>query len=108
MELGERVVLVTGGAHGIGRALCRRIQQEHPGGIAIADRDLAAAQSVAEEFGGLAIECDVSQEADVQMPSSRPSIATAVWMPCCRMQASLPRGGLKRPTPTGASCGRSM
>lgn len=66
MELGERVVLVTGGAHGIGRALCRRIQQEHPGGIAIADRDLAAAQSVAEEFGGLAIECDVSQEADVQ------------------------------------------
>lgn len=66
MELGARVVLVTGGAHGIGRALCRRIQQEQPGGIAIADRDLAAAQSVADEIGGLAIECDVSQEAEVQ------------------------------------------
>lgn len=66
MELGECVVLVTGGAHGIGRALCRRIQQEHPGGIVIADRDLNAARSVAEELGGLAIECDVSREADVQ------------------------------------------
>lgn len=66
MELGERVVLVTGGANGIGRALCRRIHQERPSGIAIADRDLAAAQSVAEEVGGLAIECDVSRETDVQ------------------------------------------
>lgn len=66
MELGERVVLVTGGANGIGRALCRRIQQERPSGLVIADRDLAAARCVADELGALAVECDVSHEADVQ------------------------------------------
>lgn len=66
MELGERVVLVTGGANGIGRALCRRIQQERPSGLVIADRDLTAAQCVADELGGVAIECDVSREPDVQ------------------------------------------
>jgi NAD(P)-dependent dehydrogenase (short-subunit alcohol dehydrogenase family) len=66
MELGNRVVLVTGGANGIGRALCRRIAGEQPRGIVIADRDLNAAQSVAEEIGAVAVECDVSREADVQ------------------------------------------
>jgi NAD(P)-dependent dehydrogenase (short-subunit alcohol dehydrogenase family) len=66
MELGNRVVLVTGGANGIGRATCRRIVQEKPHGIVIADRDIEAAQEVAAEIGGIAICCDVANETDVQ------------------------------------------
>lgn len=66
MELGDRVVLVTGGARGIGAALCRRIQQEQPRGIMIADLEPEAAGRLAEELGAKAITCDVGVEADVQ------------------------------------------
>ena len=39
MELREKVVVVTGGAHGIGAALCRRFGQEHPAAVVAADID---------------------------------------------------------------------
>ena len=71
MELSGRVILVTGGAHGIGRALCRRMAAEAPRGIVIADRDLPAAQTIASEIGALAVACDVACEAEIQSAVER-------------------------------------
>src|SRR5690349_7359351 len=65
MELQGTVALVTGGASGIGRALCRRIHSEGARGIVVADLDEQGAQAVAEEIGGLAIRCDVADERQV-------------------------------------------
>jgi NAD(P)-dependent dehydrogenase (short-subunit alcohol dehydrogenase family) len=67
MELRDKVVLVTGGANGIGRALCRRFAAEQPRGIAVVDLEDDAARSVAAELGDIAIglAADVAREADV-------------------------------------------
>lgn len=65
MEVRDRVVLVTGGASGIGAALCRRFADEDAAGIVVADVDTDGAQQVAEEVGGLAVTADVSDPDDV-------------------------------------------
>ncbi len=65
MQLRDRVAVVTGGATGIGRALARRFAQEGARGVVVADLDREGAQSVAREIGGLAVETDVSREADI-------------------------------------------
>lgn len=67
MELAGKVVVVTGGASGIGRALCRRFADEGAAGVVVADVNGADAASVAESLGGkgLAMSTDVANEADV-------------------------------------------
>ena len=65
MRLTGKVVVVTGGGNGIGRALCRRFAAEGAKAIVVADMNAATAKQVADEIGGSAITCDVSREADV-------------------------------------------
>lgn len=65
MKLQDKVVVVTGGATGIGRALCRRFKQEGARGIVVADIDADGAAAVAQEVGGLAVKTNVAVEADV-------------------------------------------
>lgn len=65
MEIAHKVVVVTGGANGIGRALCRRFAKEGAKAVVVADVQAAAATAVAKEFGGIAVACDVTREADV-------------------------------------------
>ncbi|HYM24507.1 MAG TPA: SDR family oxidoreductase [Vicinamibacterales bacterium] len=66
MELQGKLVVVTGGANGIGRALCRRFATEGAKGIVVADVDAGGAARVAKEVSGLAIATDVTREADVR------------------------------------------
>ena len=64
MELAGKVAVVTGGASGIGRALCRRFAAEGAS-VIVGDVDAPGAAAVAQEIGGLAVPGDMSVEADV-------------------------------------------
>ncbi len=66
MNIQDKVVVVTGGASGIGRALCHRFIQEGARGVVVADRNGDLGRQVAEEFKGLAIDVDVAIESQVQ------------------------------------------
>lgn len=64
-RLDGRVVLVTGGASGIGAAICR-VFNEAGARVVIADLDKATAASLAEELPGAhAAACDVTDTASV-------------------------------------------
>jgi NAD(P)-dependent dehydrogenase (short-subunit alcohol dehydrogenase family) len=65
MELAGKVAVVTGGASGIGRALCRRFAAEGAA-VVVGDVDATGAAAVAQEIGGLAVPGDMSVEADVK------------------------------------------
>jgi len=64
MELKDKVAIVTGGANGIGAALCRRFAQAGAR-VVVADREADKAQAIAAEINGLAVPTDVSREADI-------------------------------------------
>ena len=58
----KSIAVVTGGGHGIGRALCRRLAADGVH-VVVADIEGDAAEVVATEVGGTARQIDVSDEA---------------------------------------------
>ena len=66
MDLKDKIIVVTGAASGIGRAMAIRFKAEGAKMVICADRDIAGAKVTAEQIDGVAIACDVSQEADIQ------------------------------------------
>ncbi len=65
MDVQGKIVVVTGGAMGIGEALCRRFAREGAKVVVVADVNEAAAKAVADDIKGAAVICDVSKEADI-------------------------------------------
>lgn len=65
MEVTDKIIVVTGGASGIGRALCRRFTQEGAKTVAVVDINEEGAKAVAEEVNGFAIKCDVTKEDEI-------------------------------------------
>ena len=69
-RLQDRVAIVTGGGHGIGRAYAQRLAEEGAK-IVIAELDGPAGERVAAELGGLAVRTDVSQQSDCEAMARR-------------------------------------
>jgi NAD(P)-dependent dehydrogenase (short-subunit alcohol dehydrogenase family) len=65
MQLTGKVVVVTGGANGIGEALCNVFHRAGAAKIVVADLDLVRAEQVAAPIGGAAFKTDVGQEKDI-------------------------------------------
>ncbi len=65
MDLADKIVVITGAAGGIGRAMARRFNREKPRRIICADLDGPGALAVAAEVGGRGFRTDVSKEADI-------------------------------------------
>jgi NAD(P)-dependent dehydrogenase (short-subunit alcohol dehydrogenase family) len=71
MRIQGGVVVVTGGANGIGAAMARRFATDGALGVVVADLDDAQAGEVAAEAGragaqGVAVRCDVGDEEQVR------------------------------------------
>jgi NAD(P)-dependent dehydrogenase (short-subunit alcohol dehydrogenase family) len=76
MEVKDRVAVVTGGASGIGRALCLAVADHGAAAVVVSDTDGAGAAKVAAEITGrgqpaLAVTADVSSEPAVQALTAR-------------------------------------
>lgn len=64
-------VLITGGSRGIGRACVERFAKEGHSIAFIYEKNDAAAQKTADEFGALAIKCDLSDREAVSAAVSK-------------------------------------
>ena len=64
MELSDKVIVVTGGARGIGEAMARRFAREEPRGMVISDIDAETLDAVATDLGAMAVPADIAVEAD--------------------------------------------
>jgi NAD(P)-dependent dehydrogenase (short-subunit alcohol dehydrogenase family) len=65
MRVKDQIVVVTGGASGIGRALCRRFASDGARTVVVADRDADGAAAVAKEIGGDSRRVDVARESEI-------------------------------------------
>ncbi len=65
MDLKGKIIVITGAAGGIGRAMARRFAGEGPRRIICADLDGPGAMATAAEVGGRGFVTDVSKESDI-------------------------------------------
>ena len=66
MNVKGKIVVVTGAADGIGRALAMGAHTRGAKAVIAADRNETGAQATAKAIGGTAFACDVGKDADIQ------------------------------------------
>jgi NAD(P)-dependent dehydrogenase (short-subunit alcohol dehydrogenase family) len=66
MRVQDKVVVITGGANGIGEALARRFHKEGARAVVVSDVDGTGAEKVAAEIGGFGMQVDVAEEAAIR------------------------------------------
>jgi NAD(P)-dependent dehydrogenase (short-subunit alcohol dehydrogenase family) len=66
MQIKDKIVVVTGAASGIGRALAHRFAKEGAKLVVCSDLNGAGAEAVAKDVGGIAFTTDVSKEDDIK------------------------------------------
>jgi NAD(P)-dependent dehydrogenase (short-subunit alcohol dehydrogenase family) len=65
MELNDKVIVITGGSGGIGRAMAEAFLREGAAGIMLADLDAQAVAQAAADIGCDGMACNVTDEAQV-------------------------------------------
>lgn len=66
MDVKGKIIVVTGGASGIGRALVKRFAAEGAKHVVAVDLNIEGAKETADMFGGTAMSADVSNEDDIK------------------------------------------
>lgn len=67
MNVQGKIVIVTGGASGIGKAMVERFHKEGAEAILVADLNGEGAEAVAASVGGIGLKIDVTKDADVTL-----------------------------------------
>lgn len=104
MRLEGKVAVITGAANGIGAALARRFSAEGARALVLADVDTAHLAAVAEEVGGLALRCDVTDPKAIEhLVESAERDAGPIDLFCSNAGIALP-GGVESPDDDWRRC----
>ncbi|MEM0990384.1 MAG: SDR family NAD(P)-dependent oxidoreductase [Pseudomonadota bacterium] len=97
MEIAGKIVVVTGAASGIGRALVQAFVDAGASKVIAADIDLSGAEAVALETGAVARQVDVGQETDIRALVERTEAEIGPITIFCSNAGIIFRGGLEIP-----------
>jgi len=102
MDITDRNVVVTGGASGIGRAMCRAFARQGVRGTVVADLNGEGARAVAEElaeqgYPAVAVTVDVSDESEVKALVASAESAFGVLDVFCANAGMVVPGGVEVP-----------
>jgi NAD(P)-dependent dehydrogenase (short-subunit alcohol dehydrogenase family) len=106
MDVQDKIIVVTGAANGIGRALCVAFAAAGAKAIACVDCDAAGLDSIAIEINGMPITVDVTSEDQI---AAMITYVEETLGPICSVptRASLHRVASRCPMTTGSGCGTS-
>src|SRR4026208_1458827 len=72
MQVAGKVVVVTGGGNGIGKAMCEAFHRAGAAKVVVADIDPDGARTVATPIGGAAFKCVVGKDKDILLAIEAP------------------------------------